>query len=35
VELKSDLPSVKIDPDFDGVRDDPRYIDLLKRLGLD
>jgi hypothetical protein len=25
---------VTVDPDFDGVRTDPRYFDLLKRLGL-
>ena len=26
---------ITFDPQFDGVRDDPRYLDLLKRLGLD
>jgi hypothetical protein len=25
---------VTVDPDFDGVRTDPRYLDLMKRLGL-
>ena len=31
---QSDLVSIKIDPALDGVRDDPRYLDLLKRLHL-
>jgi adenylate cyclase len=26
---------ITVEPDFDGVRTDPRYLDLLKRLGLD
>lgn len=30
-----DLSSIKYDPDFDGIRTEPRYLDLLKRLGLD
>ena len=29
------LPFITIDPEMDGVRTDPRYTDLLKRLGLD
>jgi len=30
-----DISSIKYDPDFDGIRTDPRYFELLKRLGLD
>jgi len=30
-----DISSIKYDSDFDGIRTDPRYFDLLKRLGLD
>jgi len=29
-----DINSIKYDPDFDGIRTDPRYLDLMKRLGL-
>jgi serine/threonine-protein kinase len=32
---ESGLPAIAVFPDFDGVRTDPRYLDLLKRLGLD
>jgi hypothetical protein len=28
------FPWITVEPDFDGVRTDPRYLDLLKRLGL-
>ena len=35
LKRESDLPSIKIDPQFDGVRTDPRYLNLLKKLGLD
>ena len=29
------LPSITVDPPLDGVRNDPRYLDLVKKLGLD
>jgi TolB-like protein len=32
---EASLMQVKLRPELDGVRDDPRYLDLLKRLGLD
>ena len=32
---ESGLHLITVGPDFDGVRTDPRYLDLLKRLGLD
>jgi TolB-like protein/class 3 adenylate cyclase len=34
-ELDSSLLSIQHDWDLDGVRNDPRYLDLVKRLGLD
>jgi hypothetical protein len=30
-----DISGVRWDPDLDNVRSDPRYLDLLKKLGLD
>jgi tetratricopeptide (TPR) repeat protein len=30
-----ELSGIQYEPDFDGVRTDPRYLNLLKRLGLD
>jgi hypothetical protein len=32
---ESGLPGITVFPDFYGVRNDPRYLDLVKRLGLD
>jgi adenylate cyclase len=32
---ETDLLFLKLEPELDGVRTDPRYLDLLKRLGLD
>lgn len=32
---ESGLLVIRCDPDLDGVRNDPRYLDLVKRLGLD
>jgi len=32
---KEDLSGMKWDPDYDTIRTDPRYLDLLKRLGLE
>jgi serine/threonine-protein kinase len=32
---ESGLPWITVEPDFDPIRADPRYLDLLKRLGLD
>jgi hypothetical protein len=33
--MERGLSSITIDPALDGVRTDPRYLDLVKRLGLD
>ncbi len=33
-QQQADLVSLKIDPAFEGLRDDPRYAELLKRVGL-
>jgi hypothetical protein len=32
---EGDLLGLKVDPDLDGIHTDPRYLDLLKKLGLD
>jgi hypothetical protein len=31
---EANLTSLKIEPSFDGLRDDPRYADLLRRINL-
>jgi hypothetical protein len=33
--VKEDLSDIKYEPDYDEVRADPRYLDPLKRLGLE
>ena len=32
---RNEFPAITLPPELDGVHDDPRYLDLLKRLGLD